>query len=312
MTGSELEPLRRVVLAISSYKNDASVLGLLARVRSSGAPFGAVLVVDSLGTGAVEAALQQVPLACPTRYVSADTNLGSAGNFAERLRLAGSFDLDWVYAVNHDGDVRPEAIAELVRIGARERLRSQKPVGAVYPLRRLSSRDGAYDITGRFPVPLTAVRAKSAPNDATVEVYWSSSNGALYSLAPVRQGILPWADLWMGYEDLGYGWLLRERGYRQLLASSVVVDDNYEYAQRGGVWVTQKPPWYAYYYARNFLLVSERTHQPFYARTAVWGRVLLEYGATAVFRDRKPERMRLLTYGIFDALRRRAGKYRLP
>lgn len=312
MTRVELEPLSRIAITISAYRSDDSVLSLLERLRSSPARFGALIIVDSMGSGRIAHALEQQPLPYPAHYFSAETNLGSAGNLAERLRLAGETSCAWAYCVNHDGDPKPERIAELLQVAERESSSAPKPVGAVYPLRRLVNRDRAYDVTGRFRVPVTAVRTRRPPQAETLPVHWSSSNGALYSLAPVRRGLLPWADLWMGYEDLGYGWLLERNGYRQLLASTVVVDDGYEYSRQAALWVTKKPAWYAYYYARNFLLVTRRTRQPGLASAAVWARVLCEYGAIALFRDEKAQRLTLLSQGILDAVRGRAGKHRLP
>lgn len=303
--------LSRVVLAISSYRNDAEVLSLLDQVRAQQARFGAIIIVDSLGTGMLEPRLGSELDGCPLRYCSASTNLGSAGNLAERLRLAGETGLEWVYAINHDGDLRTTSITALLDV-AREQQNRQPKLGAVYPLRRLPNRGGAYDVTGRYRVPVSAIRTRRRPAGPVLDVYWSSSNGALYSLEPVRRGLLPWGDLWMGYEDLGYGWLLHEHGYRQLLATEVVVDDGYEYQKRGGVWITQKPSWYAYYYARNFLVVAQRTHQPAYARAAIWSRLVAELAVTAALRSKKRERLGLLARGMADAVAGRVGKYRVP
>jgi hypothetical protein len=308
---SDANCLRRVALAISSYRSDDSVLALLERTKQAAMGFGAVIVVDSQGSGELEQALSRMTWPCPVTYFSATTNLGSAGNLAERLQRAAQTKLDWVYAVNHDGDLQPSRVASLVEIGEREAGQG-RPIGAVYPLRRLPKRGNSYDITGRFRVPLTAIRRSRRPGPGVLDVYWSSSNGALYALEPVRRGLLPWADLWMGYEDLGYGWLLHQHGYRQLLASDVMVEDGYEYQERRGVWMTQKPSWYAYYHARNFLLVAGRTRQPAYARAAIMARLLLELGVTTALRDHKRERLALTVRGMVDGLLGRAGKYKVP
>jgi len=304
-----LPDLSEVTLAISSFRNDAAILALLDSVKQSGARFAGVLVVDSLGTGEILKAIASRGWE-DVDYVSADENLGSAGNLARRLELAAHSRAKYVYAVNHDGAVDPLTVGKLLEVA-----RADSSIAAAYPLRRMTNRSGFFDVTGRFPVPLTAMRVQRAPREV-FDVYWSSSNGALYSLDVVRRGLTPWSDLWMCWEDLGYGWLLRRNGYRQVVVGTAVADDGYEYVRRGvrgaGAWVIRKPAWYSYYSARNFLLVAQRTGQPLHVRAAVLGRVLFEYVLTPLFRDHKLNRLRYVSAGIADAARGRTGKWRLP
>jgi GT2 family glycosyltransferase len=314
MTGSEADsrvsqpsPLNRVCLAISSYRNDSEVLDRLERIKDFLTHFGRVLIVDSLGTGAVPNAIQERGWT-NVDYVSFDRNLGSAGNLEARLRLAAEYDVDWVYAVNHDGDANPEAMQRLLGVARA----AHGNIGAVYPLRCLPARGNAFDVTGVRRVPFTAVRRREPPPGDTLDVFWSSSNGALYSVTPVRQGLAPWDDLWMGYEDLGYGWLLHRHGYRQILALTVQTTDGYEYRQRASLWITAKPSWYAYYYARNFVTVARRTQQPLTAQAAVLIRVLMEFGVTTVLRNEKRKRLEYTARGLIDGVRGRMGKWRVP
>jgi GT2 family glycosyltransferase len=304
-----VDPLSRVCLAVSSFKNDASVAEKLAALGPDLRRFARVLVVDSLGTGAFEAALAARGVAAgAVEYHCFASNLGSAGNLAKRLSLASQGAASFCYAVNHDGDIRPSAVLELVKLA------DTRPtaLGAVYPLRRMTMRGGAYDLTGRRRFPFTAVRSRSAPTQELAEVFWSSSNGALYALEPVRKGLLPDADLWMGFEDLGYGWLLHRHGYAQYVARDVRVDDGYEYRKSAVGHITAKPAWYAYYYARNLIMTAKRTQQPPSVQGLALSRVLLEFGISAALRSDKRLRLRATAEGLFDALRNRGGKWRLP
>lgn len=301
----------KVCLAVSSFRSDDSVIKVLGRVAAE-APdlFQTIFVVDSLGTGAMAARLADLPI--PVRYECATENLGSAGNLARRLELAAQTDAEFVYAVNHDGEVDAPGVRTLLSIAE-----GRRRLGALYPLRRFTARDGTYDLSGTARYPLRAIATVRAPRAALVPVHWSSSNGALYSLEPVRAGLLPPADLWLGYEDLAYGWDLEADGYEQFIVPSVVMNDNYEYeartAQRLAVPLTDKPAWYTYYFARNLLKVARRArHRPLGTRTLAAARVAAEYAVVLVGRKEKARRLGYLTAGVVDAVRGRSGKWRLP
>ena len=298
----------RVCLAISSFKNDAAVFELLEGARDALPRFARVLVVDSLGSGDFERGLRERGLDRHVAYHCYPENLGSAGNLSRRLELAAQTSADFVYAVNHDGTVDSAAISRLVSLTER----APQPLGALYPLRRMTERAGAFDVTGRYRFPFTAIRSHHRPAEELSPVFWSSSNGALYALEPVRRGLLPYADLWMGFEDLGYGWLLQRSGYHQFAARDVTVEDGYEYRKSPVGYVTRKPSWYAYYYARNLLLTARRTEQPALVQGLALSRVMLELGVTLALRPDKKARLLATAEGMLDGLRNRSGKWRFP
>jgi GT2 family glycosyltransferase len=299
----------KVALAISSFRNDDAVLAILDALGAErGHPFHHVLVVDSIGTGELAAALES--RAYPrVRYALFDRNLGSAGNLMERLRLAAEAGADYVYAINHDGDVAIDAVRALARFAA-----ETPRVGAVYPARRYVRKGGAIDVAGtRADVLGTLGRGPKGAWRGPKAVHWSSSNGALYALEPVRAGILPWGDLWMGYEDLEYGWALERHGYSQYVLGDVLVDDGYEYRlHRLGPFsfhASDKPAWYAYYQARNLVLLSRRHRR---GGAHVIARLAIELGLTAAVRDEKTRRLELLARGLRDGLRGTVGKGAVP
>lgn len=306
------ESLARVALAISAYRSDDSVIRLLESAFTPGQPrFGVVLVVDSLGSGQIT----RVALGRGWKvdYVNADRNLGSAGNLDLRLQTTAELGMDWCFAVNHDGVVEPTKVLALLRHGSqRER------VGAVYPQLIFSSADHRPDSIRRGFGTLGLLGRGQPTNDncAAIEVAWSSSNGALYNLQPIRDGITAWPDLWMGYEDLALGWELQSRGWVQLVCTDVFVTDNYEFRPvrlfGRTVHLASKPSWYAYYQIRNLLLIARRARG-----TAVgWGGILLRFLAdvalTLFYRSQKRERLHLLFKGALDGLRGISGKGPVP
>lgn len=298
-----------VHLVISSFRHDAGVERVLRRVHDGPVSvFDKCIVVDSQGTGAIPALIDERGWD-DVIYRSAEENLGSAGNLAERLRLAARLGGDFAYAVNHDGDVDLNVVLALLAEAQRT-----PDVGAVYPLRYLPSRE-QYDLTGTRRLPLPFHGSVAVPASPVIDVHWSSSNGALYSMHPVRKGILPWADLWMGWEDMAYGWALEESGYRQLVVTGARTEDNYEYRAHAvgarALHVTDKPAWYTYYGARNLVLLLRRPWRPAALPAVVALRILVEAAVIMLLRPHKLLRYRLLGHGVLDGLRNRAGRRQL-
>jgi GT2 family glycosyltransferase len=300
-----------VVVAISSFRNDAEVERLLERAAPFWpSVFDRVIVVDSLPTGQLSRTIAAAGWEF-VDYHAFDENLGSAGNLAQRLKIAASTDAKYVYAINHDGSFEPEVIDALVA-----QAETTGHVGAIYPLRRMTRHGGRYDLTGVRRVPPPFVGRRLPPESAVTEVYWSSSNPALYALDPVRAGLAPWGDLWMGWEDLGYGWQLHQHGYRQLVLTEAVVDDTYEYRSRSigqlAVRVSDKPLWYTYYRVRNLILIARRAHPGLTVQLGMAVRVALELVLAVALRKRKRERLAMFAAGVLHGLRGVAGKWRLP
>jgi GT2 family glycosyltransferase len=299
--------MTKVCLTISSYRFDDSVAALLEKA----APlvprlFSRVIVVDSLGTSRIPSLIRERGWDF-VEYHSADTNLGSAGNLARRLELAAATDADFAYALNHDGEIFEGTVTRLVAGASRV-----ERIGAAYPLRVLANKGGRYDVTGTFRLLLPTRSRKETPPTDLFDTYWGSSNGTLYSLAPIRQGLKPWADLWMGWEDLGYGWLLANHGFRQVIVRDAVFEDSYEFRDLGGAGlraqVTQKATWYAYYNARNLILIGKRLRPAWDVGASFACRIALECATTALFRSQKRERFRLMARGVWDGLLGRTGQ----
>jgi len=287
----------RIWLAIASYRNDEQVIEIVDHVYKS-APdlFERILIVDSHGTGAMPALIRE--RGWPNvEYRNYERNLGSGGNMAERLRIAAGAGADYAYAVNHDGHVHPGVVRALLQAAI-----TITGLGAAYPLGYFIS-VGLYNLTGTRELPLQRKLVRSVRQEPLIHVFWSSSNGALYSLEPARKGILPWEGMWMAWEDLEYGWRLFDKGYQQVIVRDAVFCDNNEYARSGVGNVTDKPPWRSYYQIRNLILAVCRSRRRplFYA--VVFYRTLLESGLILLVRSDKWKRLRLLWLGIVDGIK---------
>ena len=286
-----------VWLVISSYQNDEDVARILSQVHGCDQRLiNRVLVVDSEGTRAI-------PKLIADRgwndviYRSYEWNLGSGANLCERLRIAAEAGADYAYALNHDGHFDPGVLSALIR--AAEPLGN---LGAAYPLSYLTNA-GAYNLTGTRELPLPAKLVASRPSGSLLDVFWSSCNGALYSLKPARQGIVPWTSMWMGWEDLEYGWRLSSHGYRQVIVCDAIYADNYEYKKAWFGKTVDKPAWRTYHFARNLLLAIRRSrNRPLYYLATAY-RLLLECGLILATRNCKWERTKYLFKGTVDGLR---------
>lgn len=307
------DPLSRVVLAISSFRSDDSVLAILRSVFSGGdSPFGHVLVVDSLGSGEIGTEIERRQW--PVRYINADRNLGSAGNLALRLATAAQTDARWCFTVNHDGKVDPEQVRKLVAHGE-----ALPRVGAVYPSLTYVARGNARQAPLRTLVPRARFEQPDTADEQVVPVAWGSSNCALYSLQAQREDVEVWGDLWMGWEDLALGWLLGKRGWTQLYCRDVVVVDDYEYREMKVAGLKtfgiSKPSWYVYYQFRNMLLIKQRTGGEACGSVQIAKKMVRTGGGIiltpARFKD-KLATFQLMITGIREGLRGNAGKGPLP
>jgi GT2 family glycosyltransferase len=297
-TLSETRPCR-VWLVISSYQNDDDVIRILDQVQSFGRDvFERILVVDSEGTGTVPALLADRGWD-RVIYRSYPHNLGSGANLCERLRLAAEGGADYAYALNHDGEFDANVIRALL-----DAAQAVENLGAAYPLGYLRSAQ-RFNLTGTRELPFPAMLVESPPPDPLTDVFWSSSNGALYSTAPATRGVLPWSAMWMGWEDLEYGWRLSDHGYRQVIVRDAIYSDNYEYKQTWLAKTIDKPSWRTYYNFRNLILAVRRSrnHPLFYA--VVIYRTLLELAMIVLVRDFKFTRLRGVCRGLWDGLTER-------
>ena len=305
------EPLEDVALAISAFRSDEQVVRLLGKTFEPGQPrFAAVIVVDSLGSGHIEETAKRE--GWPLRYINADRNLGSAGNLDLRLRTAADLGLEWCFALNHDGALDQEKVGRLIEHG-----QSRPRIGAVYPQLIFTAAGHRPDSPRRrFHTYGLLEREARGDGKECVEVVWSSSNGALYRLDPVREGMSGWPQLWMGYEDLAIGWELKRRGWGQLLCRDVEVEDNYEFSPvrplGRTIHLAAKPPWYNYYQERNLMLLARAKPGAPISWAGALARFVIDLGLIIAIRDSKIERLRLSLRGFVDGLRGRTGKGPVP
>lgn len=299
----------RVALTISTFRSDLPVIALLELAFAPGGfQFHAVIVVDSLGSGAIQKAIEE--RGWPVRYVNSASNLGSAGNLALRIAEAAQAGADWCYCLNHDGHLDIESLQNMVACGT-----AAPKIGAVYPLLHHGSRSRPWESARLSFFPATGVRSDTRPTQDR-EVLWSSSNGALYNLAAYRAGLRVWSELWMCYEDLAYGMILHAAGWKQIVCAGAVLADIFDYksVHRFGrtFVIPDKPAWYSYYNLRNLILIQRRLPFSLGMGFRTVAKALKESAKIVLLEDRRGERLALLFEGAVHGMRGQSGKGRYP
>lgn len=303
----------KVAIAISSFKSNPSAMGLVSRITNEDWYCAYVLVVDSLGGGEFEEYISSNGLSDRVRYFNSENNLGSAGNLNRRLEWANELGMDYVLALNHDAEITSAVYQALL-----DRADKHQKIGALYPLRYLQGKR-IYDLSGQKVFSMTASGVSAKPMEDVIEVAWSSSNGAFYSMEPLRgpNKISPDASLWMGWEDYLYGLQLKNTGYSQWIVSSAETIDSYEYKtvkfSPAGKTIADKPMWYVYYDARNLILIAlHRLKSPslfvFMLLRICLGLILVPFK----FKDNKMKAISFCFAGIRDGIKNISGKWKLP
>ena len=231
--------MSNVIVAISSFRSDPKVLDLLDLIFSCDSTlFLEVIVVDSKPTGLIDEFI--LKKGYPVKYITSAENLGSAGNLDSRLREASKNpSAQWCLCLNHDAFFSEEFVISF--IGKAENI--QDKVGAVFPTR-------TYD------------NGKVKKTDSIEKMLWSSSNGCLYSLDPLRKGLYVDSALWMGWEDYLYCTVLKHKGYENYIVNSLPFIDSYEYKTLNlyglKLKLNDKPSWYDYYSIRNLIYIGKK------------------------------------------------------
>ncbi len=300
-----------VHVAISSFRSDAAVIGLLNAIFTN--PHSeviSVVVVESLGSGEIKATADA--RGWSIIYENVEYNLGSAGNLARRIELATQHGAQWVLCLNHDANWDATRLSSMLATA-----RSRPRVGAVYPILDHTPRQPRFEIGRLRFVPSAGIRFHEVPNDGTArEVLWSSSNGALYSTAPFSEGIEVMDELWMGYEDLALGIALHKGNWLQLICYSAILSDIFDYEERSvlaqSIHIPSKPIWYSYYNIRNLILIRFKYKSGSIKPTVILWKLMQSSIKIVLLEKQKFARLQLLFRGAIDGIIGKIGKGTLP
>jgi GT2 family glycosyltransferase len=300
-----------VAIAISAFRSDEAVIELLGAIFADPHPAVVkVIVVDSLGSGRIEAEIAATGF--PVLYENNLENIGSAGNLARRMFLAETTGAEWCLCLNHDANWSAVRLSKMLETAA-----GRDHIGAVYPVLDHSPRQPRWEDGRRSFLPSASDRLERIPeNDTGNEVLWSSSNHALYALAPFREGIFHLEELWMMYEDLAYGIALHKGGWLQLVSRKAILSGGFDYSKRRmfgrEVHIPKKPTWYSYYNVRNLVLIRRKYGPDGVGYGVILRKLLQSTARIMLLEDKKIERISLLYRGTLAGIAALEGKGPVP
>ena len=275
--------MSNVIVAISSFRSDPKVLDLLDLIFSCDPTlFLEVIVVDSKPTGLIDEFILKKGYL--VKYITSEENLGSAGNLDSRLKEAAkNINAQWCLCLNHDAFFSEEFVISFIEKAGN----IQGKVGAVFPTR-------TYD------------NGKVKKTDSIEKMLWSSSNGCLYSLDPLRKGLYVDSALWMGWEDYLYCTVLKHKGYENYIVNSLPFIDSYEYKTLNlyglKLKLNDKPSWYDYYSIRNLIYIGKKIKIDTVYLNLLF-KVCINSFFMSFFKEKTSQRQAYFVKGILDGFK---------
>ncbi|MCQ1999167.1 glycosyltransferase [Arthrobacter zhaoxinii] len=196
-------PPDQLTIVITTFNRSGYLAGLLKSVAALDPAPAAVIAVDNASTDAtpqvLEAARAGFPV--PLTVLRLETNTGGAGGFAAGVQAALDSGAQWLWLMDDDVEVIPDAVAAL-----------RKWTGSYDCIhgRRFDETGAPFFWQHRF-VPFLGVHLPVRGNvfrDSPVfETNVGCFEGMLISAAQVRRIGLPDARYFINGDDLMYGWL---------------------------------------------------------------------------------------------------------
>ncbi len=193
-------PLERIAAVAVTYNNSAMLGALLKDLAGQTRRPDEIIVIDNSTTPEVRDMLKAGPVR--VRYIKMPGNTGSAGGYAEGIRLACERN-DAVWLLDDDVSAAPDALEQLIE--GMIRLRQAERVGAV----RSWSSDTC---------PFTGTRRMGT-------FCW---RGTMITREAVQEIGLPRSDFFLYGEDHEYSLRLQRSGYTSFwVASSRVIEQRH-------------------------------------------------------------------------------------
>jgi len=189
-----------------------------------------IVVVDNASTdGCVDGLRKREGIT----FFPMSENLGFAGGNNVGIDHALLHGADYVYLLNNDAKLHPDAIREAVAMAERD-----PRIGSVQSLIRLWQDEDVLNVTGGMVHFLGFGYARDNGRRATAEdvaaldgseIAYASGAAALFRASALREAGTLESFYFMYHDDLELGWRIRLAGYRNVLAARSVAYHHYEF-----------------------------------------------------------------------------------
>ncbi len=267
----------RILTHIHTF-NDADIIDrTIEAVRRQTRPVDGILVVDNASK---DATLAQ-PSLKDAIVLREPVNVGTSGAIVTGMRYALEHDYDWIWVLDADSFVEPDALEKLLELYAGMSKDAQDEVAFLASLPRNLKDDHPYHGAVFSRDGLAMVRPR--PDERSYLCHISIWSGSMYRLAAVRQIGLPNADYVLDWGEFEYGNRVMKAGYKGYIDQTSVLHHNVRGAPSLNpvdikfgftkATVYEFPPIRCYYMARNmlyFMLYDVAQGKLGLARRVIW------------------------------------------
>jgi GT2 family glycosyltransferase len=295
----------RIAAVVVTHNRPALLQQALAALRAQTRPLDSIYIVDNASDDPCAAGATRLAGDTAIVVVRSDTNIGGAGGFALGMARAFAAGHDWIWLLDDDALVRPDALARL--LDGLAALEGQAAVaGAVCGAVREFG-DLALQHRRRYHRPTGLER--SIPREAYAgppcRIDTASFVGFLVSAAAVAEAGLPDRRFFLGYDDTEYSLRLGRAGLAIWLVPGSVVEHLRE--RRARLRAVPFGPKH-YFTIRNRIAVARR----YGSLPIVPSCVALGFGAAVWIVSRGRLRrgaLRILWRAVADGCSERLGPY---
>ena len=210
----------RVLAHIHTF-NDADIIDrTIEALLQQSRPVDGILVVDNASS---DATLDRPSLkyACVVRHPE---NFGTSGAVASGFRFALDHDYDWIWILDADSVVRPDALEKLLGLYAGLPQGLQEKAAFLACLARNQRDDQPYHGAAITRYGLAVVRPRpEEPHYSCQITIWS---GCLYRLAAVRRVGLPDPNYVLDWGEFEYGNRIMRAGYKGFIHQGAILQHN--------------------------------------------------------------------------------------
>jgi len=210
----------RVLAHIHTF-NDADIIDeTVAAVRQQTRPVDGLLIVDNAST---DGTLER-PSLRDVEIIPHRDNLGTSGAVHSGFRYALDHGYDWIWVLDADSIVAPDALEKLLDLYDRqpERVRDQIAFVACLPynVRDNQPLHGQMFVGNRLEMAEPSLEHRYYPCHVVI---WS---GCLYRLAAVRLIGLPNPDYVLDWGEGEYGYRAKNAGYNGFIHQDAILQHN--------------------------------------------------------------------------------------